>query len=100
MKGEEKRRKFIRVAEKALNEMEKNKILLLKRGDIFENKESLYKEIREGIATALSNAKEGGSFKENHRYLHINVFSKNESFLMDVFDTMAFPCLFVLFEMD
>jgi hypothetical protein len=97
----EKRRQFLLFMKTALEEMKRNQVVLFKRGDLFQEADRhVYKNMYEEIQTVKDFIKDGGSIDKGYRHLQMNVFMKNESFLMNLFETKSFPNLFELFEFE
>jgi hypothetical protein len=97
----DKREHFLSLMEKALKEMKGNQVVLFKRGDLFrEDDRHLYKSMYEEIRDVKDFIKDGASIDKGYRHLQMNVFMKNESFLMNLFETKNFPDLFELFEFE
>ena len=94
-----KRKAWTTLLNKALEEMNSNQVVLLKRGDLFDDQAKVtYKKIYEELHDMHKQIKEGGDLQQAYRYLQLSVFNKEESFCMDLFQTKRFPVLFELFE--
>lgn len=97
----DKRKQFLSLMNKALKEMHANQVVLFKRGDLFrEDDRHVYKHMYEEIETVKDFIKDGESIDKGYRHLQMNVFMKNETFLMNLFETREFPDLFELFEFE
>jgi hypothetical protein len=97
----EKRRQFLSLITNALSEMKEQQTVLLKRGDLFRERErELFKSQYHEIKDILDFVKHNGSVEKGYRHLQMNVFMKHESFFMNLFETQKFPILFELFEFE
>lgn len=86
---------------KAIQEMKEKQTVLLTRGDLIKEEQiPLYKNSYKELIEAKWFLKQTGDVKATYRYLTMNVFMKNESFFMDLFETNEFPRLFDLFELE
>lgn len=101
MNEEQKRALFLETISKALDEMKRNQTIIVKRGDLFDEKErDLYKNMHEEIEDVRQFLQDGGLVNKAYRHLQMNVFMKHESFFMSLFETQHFPGLFELFEFE
>lgn len=83
----------------SLKEMEENKCVLLTRGDLIQDKEvPLYRMMYQKISELEDMVAGGEELSKVIRHKELNIFMKNESFFMELFDTRSFPKLFDLFE--
>lgn len=93
------RKEWMVLIQQSINELTQQQAILLKRGDLFGEKErGTYRLIYDELCKLLTDTLAERDLQEMHRYLQVSVFMPNESFLMDLFETNHFPLLFELFE--
>lgn len=101
MEEQKKRKEILSLLILSLNEMEKNQCIILTRGDlIMESDRDLYGKAYQQLMDLLKKFDTFSDVKEIVRYKNTEIFFKNESFFMDLFETRKFPAMFDLFEFE
>lgn len=87
------------LVKKSIKEMEDNKMIIIERGDLFDDgyDTQKYAEALYGLYDVNNYLEDGGLYKTAGKFLEQSFF-KDETFFMNLFETERFPYLFDLFE--